>query len=55
MLDLGIAAFGNDLVVAWRGFGADELLYYSSLDRSNWSAPAVIPGVSSAIGPSLPE
>ena len=55
MLDLGIAAFGNDLVVAWRGFGADELLYYSSLDRSNWSAPAVIPGVSSAIGPSLAE
>ena len=55
MLDLGIAAFGNDLVVAWRGFGADEQLYYSSLDRSNWSAPAVIPGVSSAIGPSLAE
>ena len=53
MLDLGITAFGNDLVAVWRGFGTDQLLYYSSFDGSNWSAPANIPGVSSSIGPSL--
>ena len=55
MLDLGIAAFGNDLVAAWRGFASDQGLYYSSFDGSSWSAPATIPGVGSSWGPSLCE
>jgi hypothetical protein len=57
MLNLGITAFGNDLVAAWRGFGTDEGLYYSvSPDGLEWSVPpAVIPGVGSSWGPSLCE
>jgi len=55
MLDLGIAAFGTDLVAAWKGFGADQSLWYSSFDGSNWSAPAKIPNVGSSWGPSLAE
>ncbi len=55
MPDLGIAAFGNDLVAAWRGFASDQGLYYSSFDGSSWSAPATIPGVGSSWGPSLCE
>ena len=53
MLDLGIAAFGNDLVAAWRGFGTDDGLYYSSFNGSSWSGPTQIPGAGSTIGPSL--
>jgi len=55
MLDLGIAAFGTDLVAAWKGFGTDQSLWYSSFDGSNSSAPAKIPNVGSSWGPSLAE
>jgi hypothetical protein len=55
MLDLGIAAFGNDLVAAWKGSGSDQQLYYSSFDGSSWAPPATIPGTDSSIGPSLCE
>ena len=45
MLDLGIAAFGNDLVAVWRGFASDQGLYvYSWFDGSRWAPPATIPG-----------
>jgi len=55
MLDLGIAAFGNDLVAAWRGFGSDQGLYYSSFDGSSWAPQATIPGAGSSVGPALCE
>jgi hypothetical protein len=62
MLNLGITGFGNDLVVAWRGFGNDEGLYYSvntasdgSFDIASWGPPTQIPGVGSSWGPSLCE
>jgi hypothetical protein len=53
MLDLGIAAFGNDLVAAWKGTGTDYGLYYSSFNGSSWAPPTQIPGVGSSWGPSL--
>ena len=55
MLDLGIAAFGNDLVAAWKGFASDQGLYYSSFDGTSWSAPATISGVGSSVGEAIPH
>ena len=53
MLDLGITAFGNDLVAAWKGIPGDDSLWYSSFDGSSWAPQAQIQGVGSSVGPSL--
>jgi hypothetical protein len=46
----------DSLQAAWKGNNNDEELWYaSSSDGSNWSAPAVIPGAASDVGPALDQ
>jgi hypothetical protein len=45
--------FNGLLYAAWRGADGDPRLFYSSFDGSNWAPQQVIPGVASAVGPSL--
>ena len=53
MIDLGLTTYMGGLQAAWKGSDTDELLWYASFDGSSWSAPAVIPGASSSVGPAL--
>ncbi len=43
------------MIVAWKGAGNDQQLWYASFDAWRWSAQATIPGTGSSIGPSLCE
>jgi hypothetical protein len=53
MIDLGLTTNLDQLQAAWKGSDTDEELWYASFDGSNWSAPAVIPGAASDVGPAL--
>ena len=56
MLDLGLTTYLDSLQAAWKGNNNDEELWYaSSSDGSNWSAPAVISGAASDVGPALDQ
>jgi hypothetical protein len=52
MINLGIAPSGGLLFAAWASSDIDEQLWYSTFNRSSWTAPVQIPGESS-VGPSL--
>jgi hypothetical protein len=53
MIDIGLTTYLDQLQAAWKDNDVDELLWYSSFDGSNWSAPTVIPGAGSSVGPAL--
>ena len=55
MIDLGLTTYLDSLQAAWKGNDNDEELWYASFDGSNWSAPAVIPGADSDVGPALDQ
>jgi hypothetical protein len=44
---------GQKLVVAWRGLGEDETIYYSTFDGSSWTPKQPIPNAASNDGPAL--
>ena len=53
MIDLGLTTYLGGLQAAWKGSDTDQLLWYASFDGSGWTAPAVIPGAGSSVGPAL--
>jgi hypothetical protein len=53
MIDLGLTTYLDQLQAAWKDNDIDDLLWYASFDGSSWSAPAVIPGAGSDVGPAL--
>jgi hypothetical protein len=53
MIDIGLATYLDHLQAAWKDNDIDGLLWYATFDGSNWTAPAVIPGAGSDVGPAL--
>jgi hypothetical protein len=53
MIDIGLTTYLGVLQAVWKGNDIDEQLWYASFDGSNWSAPAVIPGAGSSVGPAV--
>ena len=53
MIDIGLTTYSDHLQAVWKDNDIDDLLWYAAFDGSNWSAPAVIPGAGSDVGPAL--
>lgn len=51
----GLAAFDGTLVLAWKGAGSDQRVWWSSrVDANRWATPQIThPTINSAAGPSL--
>jgi kumamolisin len=48
-----LAAFNNQLFMAWKGIEFDERLWFTSYNGASWAAQQQIPGVWSSTGPAL--
>jgi kumamolisin len=48
-----LAAFNNQLFMAWKGIEFDERLWFTSYNGTSWAAQQQIPGVWSSTGPAL--
>ena len=48
-----LAAFDNQLFMAWKGVEFDERLWFTTYNGTTWAAQQQIPGVWSSTGPSL--
>jgi hypothetical protein len=53
MIDIGLTPYLDGLSAAWKDNDIDDLLWYATFGGSNWTAPAVIPGAGSDVGPAL--